>query len=136
MLPENRLAVLLETVKQTQIDTCLYHTAASSPSLYSDHSCPREHFPTEVALELSDLEGEVWQIQYSPDGSMLAGCGKSNSVIIWNRDYEVCLELKGHEGPVGNISWSPDGSMLITCSQDKIARLWRISVSIMPPSKI
>lgn len=128
MLPENRLAVLLQTVKQSQIDTCLYHTAASSPSLYSDHSCPREHFPTEVAVELTELNGEAWQIQYSPDGTMLAGCGR-NKVVVWDKDYEPQLRLEGHEAGVGNISWSPDGTMIVTCSQDNTARVWRVHVS-------
>lgn len=134
MLPANRLAVLLQTIKQSQIDTCLFHTASSSPSLYSDHSCPRERFPTEVALELIDLGGEAWQVQYSPDGSMLAGCG-SDRVVIWDENYEVLVKLEGHEHGVGSIAWSPDGSMLVTCSQDKTARLWSIPVGVSQPQK-
>lgn len=128
MLPENRLAVLLQSVKQNQIDTCLYHTAASSPSLYSDHSCPPSRFPTEIAMELVDLEDEAWQIEFSPDGDMLAGCGPTR-VVVWNSSFKVHLKLEAHLAGVGNISWSPDGSMLVTCSQDNTAKVWRIEVS-------
>lgn len=133
MLPENRLAVLLEQVKQKQIDTCLYHTAASSPSLYSDHFCDRRNFPTEVALELTDLAGEVWQVQFSHDGSKLAACGSRENVMIWEtKTFTLVSALTEHELGVGNLAWSPDDSYIITCSQDKYARLWDANVCACP----
>lgn len=129
MLPENRLAVLLQQVKQNQIESCLYHTQASSPSLYSNHVCDRDDFPTEAVMGLSDLKGEVWQLQFSHDGTKLAGCGIKDNVIIWDTyDFGVVHRLGGHEGGVGNISWSPDDSLLVTCGQDKIARIWDAKV--------
>ncbi|KAM4056126.1 WD domain, G-beta repeat domain-containing protein [Hirsutella rhossiliensis] len=125
MLPEHRLAVLLEQVKQTQVDTCLYHTAASSPSLYSDHNCDRRNFPAEKALELNDLGGEVWQVQFSNDGSKIAACGSRESVMIWDtKTFTLLHELTEHEHGVGNLAWSPDDRLIVTCSQDKYARLW------------
>lgn len=131
MLPQNRLAVLLDHVKKSQIDTCLYHTAAAAPSLYSDHSCERRNFPTEVALELPDLAGEAWQVQFSHDGSRLAACGSSDTVIIWETlTFSVTCALTDHEAGVGNVSWSPDDTMIVTCSQDHYARLWDARVSL------
>ncbi|EQK99534.1 WD domain-containing protein [Ophiocordyceps sinensis CO18] len=125
MLPEHRLAVLLEQLKQTQIDGCLYHTVASSPSLYSDHYCDRRNFPTEKALELNELGGEVWQVQFSNDGSKIAACGSRECVMIWDiKTFTVQTILAGHELGVGNLAWSPDDSLIVTCSQDKHARLW------------
>lgn len=128
MLPESRLAILLQTVKQGQIDNCLYHTAASSPSLYHDHSCPRSRFPTEVALELGDLGGEVWQVLFSPDGSMLAACGDKRAVV-WDSKFDPLLFLDYHPNGTGNIAWSPDSQMLVTCGRDNVARVWSIPVS-------
>ncbi|RSM01725.1 hypothetical protein CDV31_011248 [Fusarium ambrosium] len=125
MLPENRLAVLLEQVKQSQIDTCLYHTEALSPSLYSDHLCDKRNFPTEVAVEVSDLDGEIWQVQFSHDGTRMAACGSSDYVMIWSaKTFDVLNVLRGHEGGVGNISFSPDDSMIVCCCRDGYARLW------------
>ncbi|KAK1539428.1 WD domain-containing protein [Colletotrichum costaricense] len=125
MLPENRLAVLLQQVKQSQIDSCLWHTTASSPSLYSDHYCERSHFPTDVALELTDLTGEVWQVLFSHDGQRLAACGSGEAVVIWDLpSFSVSQILRPHAQGVGGLSWSPDDSMIVTCSQDKYARLW------------
>ncbi|KAM0558553.1 hypothetical protein ACHAPJ_004748 [Fusarium lateritium] len=125
MLPENRLAVLLEQVKQSQIDTCLYHTEALSPSLYSDHFCDRRNFPTEVAVEVMDLAGEIWQVQFSHDGKRLAACGSSEHVMIWDsHTFNVLTVLGDHEGGVGNISFSPDDTMIVSCARDGHARLW------------
>ncbi|KAF4967161.1 hypothetical protein FSARC_5233 [Fusarium sarcochroum] len=125
MLPENRLAVLLEQVKQSQIDTCLYHTEALSPSLYSDHFCDRRNFPTEVAVEVTDLAGEIWQVQFSHDGKRLAACGSSEHVMIWDsHSFNVLTVLDDHEGGVGNLSFSPDDSMIVSCARDGHARLW------------
>ena len=136
MLPENRLAVLLDHVKKSQIDRCLYHTAASSPSLYADHSCERRNFPTEVALELSDLAGEAWQVQFSHDGTRLAACGSSEIVIIWETtSFAISVILSDHEAGVGNVSWSPDDTMIVTCSQDRFARLWDARVRTLALEK-
>ncbi|KAH7318617.1 WD domain-containing protein [Stachybotrys elegans] len=127
MLPEHRLAVLLQQVKQSQIDLCLYHTAASSPSLYSDHSCDQRHFPTEAALDLTDLGGEAWQVKFSHDGSKLAACGSKEEVVIWDTTtFKSITLLRGHEDGVGSLAWSPDDTMIVTCCQDKHARVWDV----------
>lgn len=125
MLPESRLAVLLNQVKQSQIDSCLFHTEALSPSLYSDHQCDRRHFPTESAIELDQLHGEVWQVQFSHDGTRLAASGIATNVLIWDTTtWTVVHDLSGHASSVGNFAWSLDDSMIVTCSQDKHARIW------------
>lgn len=126
--------MLLEQVKQSQIDTCLYHSEALSPSLYSDHYCDRRNFPTEPALEISDLKDEIWQVQFSHDGSKVAASGDSEKVIIWDsRTWAILHELNGHDSSVGNFAWSPDDSMIVTCSQDKHARIWNTRVRVDNP---
>ncbi|KAM0283396.1 hypothetical protein ACHAQH_002519 [Verticillium albo-atrum] len=125
MLPQNRLAVLLDQVKQSQIDNCAWHTSAASPSLYSDHFCDRNRFPNEVALQLTDLTGEIWGIQFSNNGRKLAGFGSNDTVLIWEvPSFNVIRTLGDHVGGCANLSWSPDDSMVVTCGRDKHARLW------------
>jgi WD40 repeat protein len=131
MLPEHRLAVLLQQVKQSQISNCLYHNTATSPSLYADHICDRNNFPLRTVVELEKHTGEVWQIRFSHDGSRLATCGSDGSAIIYEvRSFEAIHILTDHEGGVCSLAWSPDDSMLVTCSQDKRARLWNTNVSL------
>lgn len=140
MLPEHRLAALLQQVKEHQISTCMYHTNPEPPSLYADHFCAKSRFPSEVVYELDDHSGEVWQVQFSHDGTKMASCGKDNLVIIWAvPSFDVLHKLDAvpnsdpnHDAPgVGAVAWSPDDSMLVTCGRDYHAKLWDVEVSAM-----
>src|SRR3569833_224005 len=125
MLPEHRLAVLLQQVKEHQIGGCFFHTSATPPSLYSDHFCDKSRFPTEVVLELDRHTGEVWQVQFSHDGTRLASCGADRHVIVWDvPSFYVVFKLEVHEGGVGNVAWSPDDKLLVSCGRDRYARIW------------
>lgn len=130
MLPEHRLAVLLQQVKQGQISSCLYHNTETSPSLYQNHTCDRSNFPLNTFVELSKHDGEVWQVVFSHDGSRLASCGSDGTAIIYEvGSFEVLHTLADHEAGVCSVAWSPDDSMIVTCSMDKRARLWNTHVS-------
>ncbi|KAJ5512091.1 hypothetical protein N7463_001643 [Penicillium fimorum] len=127
MIPQHRLGVLLDQVKQTQINNCFYHNTAEPPSLYSDHMCDRSDFPLDVNVDLTHHSDEVWYCEFSHDGSKLVTAGKDHNVLIYNTtDFTVIHRLTEHEDGVAFASWSPDDSKLITCSQDKKARVWSV----------
>lgn len=130
MIPEHRLAVLLDEVKQNQIFDCLYHNTAKSPSLYSNHRCDPSLFPRSTLLELSQHSDEVWFLEFSHDGTMLATTSQDRSVIIYNTtSFELLHRLSEHEGAVTYVTWSPDDSKLVSCSMDHKAKLWDVTVS-------
>jgi WD40 repeat protein len=133
MIPENRLAILLDEVKDGWVQNCLYHNTAGSPSLYTDHVCDPDNFPMHSSLELRDHEDEVWYLAFSNDGSKLATAGLDRSVFIYdvNNSFECQHQLAEHEAGVCYIAWSPDDSKLITCTRepDNIARIWDVQVS-------
>ena len=126
MLPEHRLAVLLEHVKENQIARCLYHTNPTPPSLYSDHACEPSHFPCEVLAELDKHDDELWQVRFSHDGTRLASCGMDKNIIIWDvASLQVKLEFETHDGgSITDIAWSPDDKMIVSCSVDYSAKIW------------
>ncbi|OAX83082.1 hypothetical protein ACJ72_02570 [Emergomyces africanus] len=127
MIPDHRLAVLLDQVKQNQINQCLYHNTAEPPSLYSDHQCDRSQFPLRTSLEIGDHTDEVWYLEFSHDGTKLATTGRENIVIIYDvATFSVLHRLTDHGGSVAYAAWSPDDSKLISCSQDYKARLWDV----------
>lgn len=129
MIPNNRLAILLNHVKQNQINRCLYHNTATPPSLYSDHMCDRNDFPLRTGVELRQHSDEVWYCQFSHDGSKLVTAGRDRHVYIYDTsNFSVYRQLEKHEEGVAHVSWSPDDSKLITCSQDKKARVWSVEV--------
>ncbi|RHZ70052.1 hypothetical protein CDV55_107954 [Aspergillus turcosus] len=107
MIPNNRLAILLDHVKQNQIN--------------------QNDFPLRTAVELSQHSDEVWYCQFSHDGSKLVTAGRDRHVYIYDTtNFSVYRQLEKHEEGVAHVSWSPDDTKLITCSQDKKARVWSV----------
>ncbi|KAE8446087.1 hypothetical protein EG329_012595 [Mollisiaceae sp. DMI_Dod_QoI] len=128
MLPERRLAILLQQVKRHQISNCLYHNTASSPSLYQDHNCDRNLFPVHPVLELDKHTGEVWHVKFSNDGSKLATCGKDGTCLIYEvGSFDVLQCLAMPETGIASVAWSPDDSMIVTCQLDYYAILWEVN---------
>lgn len=128
MIPEHRLAVLIDEVKDNWIHNCLYHNTTKSPSLYLDHTCERSDFPTKLHRELNDHGDEVWHVAFSNDGTKLATAGKDKLVFIYDvaNDFHAIHRLEDHEAGVSYIAWSPDDSKIITCTgaPDNMARVW------------
>lgn len=128
MIPERRLAVLLDQVKNHWVANCLYHNTSASPSLYLDHMCEREDFPLTDVLELRHHADEVWFLRYSNDGSMLATTGKDQRVVVYNTsNYQEKFTLRGHGAGVCYVAWSPDDKRMISCSKDNSAKVWDTS---------
>ncbi|QIX01481.1 hypothetical protein AMS68_006998 [Peltaster fructicola] len=125
MIPEHRLATLLNTVQTDQINRCTYHNTLTRPSLYHDHECSVEDVPMSFFHELRTHTDEVWTLEFSHNGTMLAAAGREGLVTVhdttrWKvlyelRDYErssVAIENRG----VCQIAFSPDDRYLIACS--------------------
>ncbi|KAH7396236.1 WD40-repeat-containing domain protein [Pyrenochaeta sp. MPI-SDFR-AT-0127] len=128
MIPEHRLSVLLNEVKDGWIGNCLYHNTTASPSLYLDHNCEREDFPTKSVLDLRHHKDEVWFLQYSNDGTRLASTSKDTTIIIYETNtYKMVHHLDEHQGSgVTHLAWSPDDTKIVTCCSqpENSARIW------------
>lgn len=123
------MATLLQQVKEGQISNCMYHSSASSPSLYQDHVCDRSNFPVTTFIELREHTDEVWHVVFSHDGTRLASCGSDGVVFIYEvGSFEVVHTLREHEDGIGAVAWSPDDSIIVTGSLDRRARLWNARV--------
>lgn len=133
MIPEHRLSVLLDEVKDSWISNCPFHNTAASPSLYLDHKCERDDFPTKAVLELKHHKDEVWFLQYSNDGTKLASSSKDTTVIIYEtQTYSQTQHLDEHNGSgVTHLAWSPDDTKIVTCCSqpENSARIWDVKVS-------
>ncbi|KAI5854194.1 WD40-repeat-containing domain protein [Tricharina praecox] len=131
MIPEHRLASLLQQVKKTQIANCLYHNTSNPPSLYSDHTCDRNQFPLLTIQTLSDHTDEVYCVKFSHDGTKMASASKDKTIIIWDvKSFMPLCVLEGHTKDVTYVEWSPADTRLVSCSRDKTARLWDITEGI------
>jgi len=83
MIPSRRFDTLLEQARQYQRNSCLYHNSSAPFSLYTDHVCGRELFPSMTTVILEGHANEVWDVQWSHDGWYLATASSDNSAIIW-----------------------------------------------------
>ncbi|KAE9984746.1 hypothetical protein EG328_008364 [Venturia inaequalis] len=130
MIPEHRLAVLIDKVKDNWTHNCLYHNTTDSPSLYVDHQCDRASFPTKMRHELTDHGDEVWHLAFSNDGTKLATASKDKQVFIYDvaNNFSPLAQLEEHEAGVSYLAWSPDDTKIITCTRgpDNMARVWDV----------
>jgi WD40 repeat protein len=139
MIPENRLASMLSRLQDEQIEGCQYHNTTLQPSLYTDHECSVEDFPLHPLHKLEQHEDEVWFLEFSHDGSMLATAGKDGLVCVydtvrWRLKHEFREHNSRAAGGSGNgpngassqgrcgvcyVAFSPDDQYLISCCENK-----------------
>ncbi|KAF2208337.1 hypothetical protein CERZMDRAFT_122431 [Cercospora zeae-maydis SCOH1-5] len=136
MIPEHRLATLLSSVQEEQILNCRYHNTTAQPSLYTDHECSVDDFPLQTQLELRAHSDEVWFVEFSHDGSMLATASQDGLVLVYETArWRPIHEFREHErSPYANasssaggarddrgityIAFSPDDQYLLSCSKN------------------
>ena len=74
---------------------------------------------------LTGHEGEVNDVAFSPDGSLIATASNDNTARIWEAATGIHrITLRGHSNLVGAVAFSPDGSLIATASDDRTARTW------------
>ena len=68
---------------------------------------------------LENHSDEVWHVQFSHSGTMLASASKDATSLVWrvapSGEAILMHTLAGHGKPVVFLSWSPDDCRLLTC---------------------
>ncbi|KAI4090267.1 MAG: hypothetical protein LQ344_004815 [Seirophora lacunosa] len=118
MIPQHRLAVLLDQVKQNQISQCLYHNPSSSPSLFSDHLV-WDTPSGQVLLKIDHHQHPVTTAAWSPDGqSFVTGSlHGTHRLVLWSIEGHTI-----HDWDVGyrvqDCAVSPNGKRLVVISSE------------------
>ena len=89
------------------------------------------HLPlptSEIPVRILDNHGDqVYAVQFSPDGAMLATGANDRLVRIWDlRTGDILRILAGHTDSVTSVSYTPDGQTLLS-SGDTTVRLWDVA---------
>lgn len=85
MIPQRRFSYLLHQAQAFQRQHCVYHNSPldSTFSLYEDHDCNKDAFPSLTTAILDVHKDEVWNIEWSHDGLYLASASRDETAIIW-----------------------------------------------------
>jgi len=131
IIPDGRLEHLVEQALLMQVANCPYHNGTPAHlSLFADYSAGPEQLPTQTVQVLDAHTDEVWHLQFSHDGKMLASASKDTTSIIWaitSSGECSCLHtLKGVDTQLTYVSWSHDDSMLLTCGNSGDCGLWSV----------
>ena len=82
----------------------------------------------EVKEVLSDHVFRVNDVEYSPDGSLLASASNDTGVGLWRAADGVLLKmLRGHRMQATAVAFSPDGLSLASGSQNGELFLWNVA---------
>lgn len=77
----------------------------------------------EEQAALTQHEGAVTTVAWSPDGKRAASGGTDGSVLLWTPPG-AAQELEHHQGPVMCLAWSPDGTRLVSGGDDRSVCVW------------
>ncbi len=82
----------------------------------------------ELLFEARHDSGFLHDVQFSPDGRLVATCSSDHTVRIWDTTTGASAgPALNHSGWVFSAQFSRDGQRLLTASSDKQARIWNVA---------
>jgi WD40 repeat protein len=69
-------------------------------------------------------DARCWDVQFSPDGRLVATAGEDGQACVWNLATGEQLANLVHPDWTYRTAFSPDGKYLLTAGRDGMARLW------------
>jgi WD40 repeat protein len=87
-----------------------------------------EHVP-----KLSEIPSEIYTLDWSPDGKMLASAGLNGDICLWDTDLNLLHKLPAPEWVI-SVKFSPDGTRLMTAGGSQADRGdSRVTIWGVPP---
>lgn len=131
LIPQHRLATLLEQAKSYQRLNCVFHTADTPVSLLADCNCDPSTFPSVTTNILQGHTDEIWRLEFSHGGDRLATAGRDKTAIIWDVKNGFVQDklFSEHTDPIACLAWSPDDTILLTAAESTI-KMWNTQTGV------
>lgn len=85
----------------------------------------REYTLDGQVLTLFTSKENVQDVDYSPDGKLMAAGSRESNVSIWTRGHVKRIgTCKGHEGWIWHVRFSPNGKLIASGADDRTVRIW------------
>ncbi len=72
---------------------------------------------------LRAIDGQLWNVTFSPDGALVAAAGTAGIVWLWEPGSGTQVRALSSPGSVFGVAFSPDGTVLATASTDGTIQL-------------
>jgi WD40 repeat protein len=128
-IPPGRLNLLIDQALQLQRQNCIFHNKDDNEGLLSDHQCQKSNFPNTATHIFDEHQDEVWFMEFSKNGTLLASASRDARAIIWDVvDFKIKFILDKHKKAISYLAWSPCDQFLLTASNDFTLKLWDAKV--------
>ena len=126
-LPHRRLEELILQSFEHQKQQCLFHNKNTEHSLFQNHQCSSDVFPSKVQHRFIAHSSEIWALDWNASGTMLASGGKDCSVKVWDILGNNKFTFLGHSCPITKLRFSPNQLYLLSGSTNSHVKLWDIN---------
>jgi len=77
--------------------------------------------------EITEHDGPVWRMEFSPDGRWLATASLDTTAAIWDTDdFELAHTLVGHFDHVQTVAFDPVRPEVATSGPDEATKIWSL----------